>query len=674
MAMLEEGQSRYPDAPPSTPQRLDKPEAPLVKSDPRKTFTPDSELATYDDGTPLGGGLTWGDVRDWVNRCWREDDDRMKPLQAIQDRLWQLYRNFEDWSDKEDWQSRIAVPKAYSAIKQAAAQLRKLMNSSDRWVMVDGFGTMGRAIAPIVEQATNTLMKSKSLHLMYPLIDAWESSMAIGVAAWRVEPETALHYTDVLSGSQPENQARLKVRNLDYRRFKFGPNTTPYSIDRFIEDLEVPYSYLSQSKNRFRNLAFLERDNFAIPQDETRDDARFDINDQINRKRVQLNIVNLREYWGDICNIRTQEVVARDVHIGLLDRKYVGFLRKIPYWHTRKKPYIIFSPLHVAYRFPGCGILEAVRDIFRGINRIANLQMDGLEYALLKQFEVDMSLLENPGDLATGIEPGKFYRKRMGTNSLPAIREIEVSDIKAGGMEAMQLWDREIQRGSFITDQVQGLTGSKGETTATEVTEAAQGTDSMLLSIALDLEDMALTPLAEMLFDLAVQYFDSGSDPNWEKLLGADMLDKMTREQRRRLIGDEYELNFRGLSQAIINQEKSKRIMESLQLVGSNPLFAQVVNVPRMFTDLLKSIGSADYVLPNAEARYAQALQQEQAQAQAQQQQKVQQMGQQFQMRQQAQQQMAMVKHGLSKDMAGYKAGLKMATEQPTGGEHGVSQ
>lgn len=665
MAVTEEGYSRYPDAPPTTPQRLDKPDPPTVRQDARKTLTPDSELAVYDDGEPLGGGTTWGDVREWVNRCWREDDDRMKPLQAIQDRLWQLYRNMEDWSDKEDWQSRIAVPKAYAEVKQAAAQLRKLLVQSDRWAFVDGFGGFGRAIAPIVEMAANTLLKSKSLHLMYPLIDCFESGMAIGTACLRVEPATALNYADVLSGSQPESQTRLTVRNIDYRRFKFGPNSTPYHLDRVIEDMEVPWSYLSQSKTRFRNLEFLERENYAIPMDEIRDDARFDINDQINRKRVQLNIVNLREYWGDISNVRTQQVVARDVHIGLLDRKYVGFLRKIPYWHVRKKPYIIFSPLHVAYRFPGCGILEAVRDIFRGINRIANLQMDGLEYALLKQFEVDMSLLENPGDLATGIEPGKMYRKRMGTNQIPAVREIEVSDIKAGGMEAMQLWDREIQRGTFITDQVQGLTGAKGETTATEVEQAAAGTSTMLLSIALDLEDQALSPLTEMLFDLGVQYFDSGSDPNWEKLLGAPMLDRMTRDQRRNLIGREYELNFRGLSQAILNQERVRKLMETLQLVGSNPIFAQVVNVPKIFTDLLKGLGTGDYVLPDAEARYAQALQAEQQQAQQQQQQKVMQMGQQFMMRQQAQEKMAMVKHQLGKDMAGYKTGLKVATEPP---------
>ena len=33
---------------------------------------------------------------------------------AVWNECWQLYRGQEDWSDKEDWQSKIVLPKSFS--------------------------------------------------------------------------------------------------------------------------------------------------------------------------------------------------------------------------------------------------------------------------------------------------------------------------------------------------------------------------------------------------------------------------------------------------------------------------------------------------------------------------------------------------------------------------------
>ena len=51
---------------------------------------------------------------------------------AVWNECWQLYRGQEDWSDKEDWQSKIVLPKSFSSVKQAANVIKRLLSASKK--------------------------------------------------------------------------------------------------------------------------------------------------------------------------------------------------------------------------------------------------------------------------------------------------------------------------------------------------------------------------------------------------------------------------------------------------------------------------------------------------------------------------------------------------------------
>ena len=48
----------------------------------------------------------------------------------IWDECWQLYRGLEDFSSKEDWQSKIVLPKSWSSVKQATNVIKRLLSTS----------------------------------------------------------------------------------------------------------------------------------------------------------------------------------------------------------------------------------------------------------------------------------------------------------------------------------------------------------------------------------------------------------------------------------------------------------------------------------------------------------------------------------------------------------------
>lgn len=51
---------------------------------------------------------------------------------AVWNECWQLYRGQEDWSDKEDWQSKIVLPKSFSSVKQATNVIKRLISASKK--------------------------------------------------------------------------------------------------------------------------------------------------------------------------------------------------------------------------------------------------------------------------------------------------------------------------------------------------------------------------------------------------------------------------------------------------------------------------------------------------------------------------------------------------------------
>lgn len=81
-------------------------------------------------GTPTPSNDIEKDIVTYVV-SWR---NRLKTArmakQDIWTECWQLYRGLEDFSEKEDWQSRLVLPKAWESVKQATNVITRLLNAS----------------------------------------------------------------------------------------------------------------------------------------------------------------------------------------------------------------------------------------------------------------------------------------------------------------------------------------------------------------------------------------------------------------------------------------------------------------------------------------------------------------------------------------------------------------
>lgn len=51
---------------------------------------------------------------------------------SVWNECWQIYRCQEDWTDKEDWQAKICLPKSFSSVKQATNVIKRFLNASKK--------------------------------------------------------------------------------------------------------------------------------------------------------------------------------------------------------------------------------------------------------------------------------------------------------------------------------------------------------------------------------------------------------------------------------------------------------------------------------------------------------------------------------------------------------------
>lgn len=565
-------------------------------------------------------GLTDEQIVDQIRRLRQESIDRNRRMMATALTCWEQYRNEMDFSDKASWESRVTLAKAHAAVKHATANMLRLLTQSQQWVQVEDIEELNgqQSFAPFVEKGV--LKLADLAEFKEVLRDSLEYSFATLFGAikviWQHNP---YWYTSVEQGegglqtrSQQILAGQLGLYSLDPWKVHFGPRTKGGSkrTDFIIEDSDADISDL-MAMGGFENLQdFVSRDHKPSSKDDPSEMQRRGQMENANESRVRRRI-ELWDYWGDIIDPMTQEVVAREMHVLIGNGEKVIKFGPNPLW-DKKPPYILFSPLIVAGRFPGSGILEMNIEVKKAIDRIAQMWETKLHFDTIPMYEVETAALENPEELATGVYPGKVFRKKMGQGANQIIRPLLHQPMGPDSFNTVIAFDKEYQRGTFVSESVQGLIDAKGETTATEVQQTVLASTLILSDVAMHIESECLGPLGEMIWDRMFQFMDLTSRPNWTQLVGGEIgqvLDQLPTELRVDLVRGQYVFRARGLSRVIEQQQQRQRLIEWVTTVSQLGPAQAIINLPILFKRVHDSFHLPDgdnLLAPNWQAIFQQ--------------------------------------------------------------------
>jgi hypothetical protein len=122
-------------------------------------------------------------VLDWRNRL---RTDRWEKLQVWND-CWATYRGQEDFSNREDWQTKIVLPKAWGTVKSAVSTVKRLMGLSQEPWNVESTNNQDPLAALRADKITElTKVFLEKCRFKEEFATGLETGFIMGLGVWKV--------------------------------------------------------------------------------------------------------------------------------------------------------------------------------------------------------------------------------------------------------------------------------------------------------------------------------------------------------------------------------------------------------------------------------------------------------------------------------------------------------
>lgn len=575
-----------------------------------------------------------GYVRQWRDSCRTQRRTRW----SIWNECWELYRGKADNRAKDNWQSKVFLPKAWAAVKQAT-------NIIGRYMRVERQPYQFTAINPddyVAVSRGNRKTKLTKLMMdkagfLEEFLESLEGSFIMGIGIikcwWDVDTIEKLELQPTADTNEfgapmgrqivrnKVDNGELKLRAVDPYHFYWLPGSKFNKWRGTIEELQATkYDLLMLAEKGIISKELVDKIKTTTNVDgQAQNQMRFDDNGTTVITPQDMGLVKLLEFYGPV--VKDGKVLTDKAHLIVTEDKICIKKSTNQYWHE-SPPYIAWSPLTTPFRADGTGLIEQVREVLRNLNRLANFSIDTLLFRLLPMFEVVPEVYENPEDFETGIVPGKIFRRNLTTPQLQGIKPIQTEDISQGTVQVSAILDRSFQEGALVTEAQQSIPRYRGAQSATETQIMQQNQDSFFGGLAANIENNAIKPLVDMCGDLILQFLVTNNDPRVAQILGVDAQDfaGLTREDIMDMIHDEYTLEVTGLTNQLQKAEMVQNLVQFMNLLGQNaeawmPYVDQSKLLQKILEGFRPMIDDVDkIVLDPVEAQRRQVAQQQQQQ------------------------------------------------------------
>jgi hypothetical protein len=528
---------------------------------------------------------------------------------------WSYYQSEVDYSDKEDWQSAVWIPKPWVAVEQAATRLQEGINQSPEYFRIEGVDDNDKLLA---DQIWNPVIKfalAKSSFIP-KFIDAAKVSLATGISHYlkfrypsvpspildsvQLDPTTGAVYPQY----RMQRQSALTVETVAPWKIYRDPASRPreqwsggYIIHEDFVDRAVLAS--AAAANIYQNIE-------AVVQSAgTRgDDQNQASTDEAHRKGMTWEPHAFRkpvlcsEWYGDVLD-ENGDCVFPDAHMILANRQNCIYGPKDnPLWAVdqrtfrRKWPLIAFSPLSHPMRFEGWGILHAVTPLAVIFSNLYNLFMDGMNWLVNQPTELNLNLLDDDDDREN--IPGKMWPK-IGDGQL--LSPAQMGRMDAGSvLAALQFNENQWENNSFVNNFVTGNMPGRQMTRGEVQTRTVQSV-GMLQGMGENIEEGGVACL-ELAFDFLLQYMTDWTSPSVADIVGparAAYLTMIDPAQRIKQLSGQFNYQFTGVTAALRKSDLLGRLLQASALAAQGP-YAGYTNPAEMLAAIIEALGVADKV------------------------------------------------------------------------------
>lgn len=551
-------------------------------------------------------------------------DDMRRPRFAMWQQCWDLYNNRVDWSGKEDWQARIAIPKVRGVVDKATASFRRALIRMKRFYHIEsetrlgtekGFFTMSLIdywldqINFIEEFSTGVksgLITSTIVFKIFPryvttsyprfeehLVKQKIQELGIDVGEISIP-------TQVLVDA-PRTKWQLGFEAVDPFNMWVGP-LNGYRIEKAtvelsdIEQLAEQGIYDKEAVEKLRSRTGQGVDTYleAIRKGEHPET----LTSKFSRK------VDLYHYWGNLYD-EDGSILESNVTYTMAGSSTGGggvggggadiLLRPPitnPFFHGRD-PYVIGTPYIVPFSTYNRGIVEDIVGIAKMITELSNLVIDGAQFDAMSAFEYDKDLLTDSRQVKKGMYPGVMF----GTNSFEnpgkknVVRPITTGKTPQLALNIMGFLDREQQLATSVTNSLKGATMGT-ETLGEFQSLTAQASDS-LDDAARTVEETVLDEGLDKIAGVIYQFHEDYSLPRLVENFPqtTNILSDMSNEERYATMLGGFAFKARGVSVFMDKAQDLQKINSFMQLISNIPGVLQRINIDELLENIIIGIG-----------------------------------------------------------------------------------
>lgn len=498
----------------------------------------------------------------YILDCKKEATDASKDRRAKWAELWQLYQNKQDYSLKMSWQSKCVMPKLFTQVERAAAEIKRAVLQSSKLFTID---LVDDSLQSAINELADLLKQPSAIQDPNAYNEARQQLIKLQKQQDRQvnkKDETEKKFKKEITKSNfssaysemvkaafllgfgvtkalwDDKKKTCTYENIDVQNLYISPEfeTSKSRRPRYVIEYKeydlAELKKLAKEANSAGEKVFDIEEIDEIKEDWVRDKKKEKSRSQKGIK--QFNPVNRKigilEFWGDIINPEDDSIEENQL-LMIANEKYLIRKQNNPFKHEMP-PYVFTIPLPYPHRgWAGISLVESMVKPIYSYNNILNMLVDNLNFIVNKMYEYNPTSLMDAQTI-TAIFPGKLLKKNTNEAVLKEIITSNVGIVES--LKALELLGREMQEGTWVTEFLQGMPGKPKTLGEVEIkTAQSQG---MFDVIARDLEENSIKPNLEMTYDLYVQFAEwPERKDNYQITVGGVTLLLMQREQTERL-------------------------------------------------------------------------------------------------------------------------------------------
>jgi hypothetical protein len=423
----------------------------------------DKELAEREEAAKAYAGENEAHFVTYLQDCIKTSVAAHEDLRQVQAHCYQVYKENEpvNYQRKEAWQSRIVVPKPFGTVQYGASAVKRAF--TPKFLSVTN--ALDKKAGEFWQKAIEIQLNEQHAKFVLRFTDATTMGLAVGVSLEMIPrwvPGKGMEF--------------VLVEPWKIHRDPDAPARDPQGGMYWIHQEWLDYFVLKEGENRgkYFNVARAKDTDSEDPQNEWMTKEAIAARKDMIWKRSDFRpMILTSEFWGIVLSPKGEMLLPNAAYT-VAGGRVIEKPRACPYQYLRW-PGIAFSPMPDLLKFAGRGLLEGVLTLWESMCNIMCLHEDNLKWVVNPMTEINVDGLVDPLDAAGW--PGKEYLVRDTVSGQQVVRTVNRRGVTNEVLANMQYADQNFQRGTFVTDAVQGLPGYRKDMT---YREAAMNLDQAL--------------------------------------------------------------------------------------------------------------------------------------------------------------------------------------------------